>query len=43
MLLEAKDIVKQYGDFYALKKANISVPKIAYMVYLVLMGQVKQV
>ena len=27
MLLEAKDIVKQYGDFYALKKANISVPK----------------
>ena len=30
MLLEAKDIVKQYGDFYALKKANISVQKIAY-------------
>ena len=27
MLLEAKNIVKQYGDFYALKKANISVPK----------------
>ena len=27
MLLRAKDIVKQYGDFYALKKANISVPK----------------
>ena len=27
MLLEAKDIVKQYGDFYALKKAYISVPK----------------
>tara|TARA_Y100001933_G_scaffold260174_1_gene311683 strand:- start:658 stop:1548 length:891 start_codon:yes stop_codon:yes gene_type:complete len=27
MLLEAKNIVKQYGDFYALKEVNISVPK----------------
>lgn len=27
MLLKAKNIVKQYGDFYALNNANIAVPK----------------
>ena len=27
MLLEAKNIVKQYGEFYALNNANIAVPK----------------
>ena len=27
MLLKAKNIVKQYGDFYALNNANIEVPK----------------